>query len=244
MKNILILLAFIFTVNIYGQDDKKTDSSFDFKRIQIGINFSPDYNYRTLKDNDTNSVNSIIIDIRNDQEIAKFGYSTGLNVCYNFTKTIGLETGIHYTEKGFQTKKLDIVGNQPDPSLPNNIKFIYNFFYIDIPLKANIMFGRKRISFFSSIGFITNIFIKETSTSILEFSNGRIEKKTQPSTMLHYNKVNISPSISTGIDFKMNDRMNLKIEPIFRYGVFKIINASITDYLWNVGINITYYYKL
>lgn len=50
--------------------------------------------------------------------------------------------------------------------------------------------------------------------------------------------------ISAGIDYRMNDRMNLRVEPTFRYGVMKITDAPITAYLFNAGLNIGYYVRL
>ena len=88
----------------------------------------------------------------------------------------------------------------------------------------------------------TNIFIKDTQTSVFVNSD-RTYRKTTP-TIFDYNKVNLSPTISVGIDYKINNRMNLRIEPTFRYGVLKIIDAPVTGYLYSGGLNISYYFGL
>ena len=63
-------------------------------------------------------------------------------------------------------------------------------------------------------------------------------------TDFDYNKVNISPSVSAGIDYRINDRHHLRIEPTFRYGVLKIIDEPITGYLYSGGLNIGYYFGI
>jgi hypothetical protein len=242
MKHLTIILLSLTSFICYGQDKTKEAPTTDFKRVQIGINFSPDVCFRTLKNNDGSSSSELVIDNRNERETVKFGYTTGLNVCFKINKFVGMETGIQYSNKGYQTKMQDLISDQPAPSLPNQSKFIYDFHCIDIPVKINFTIGKKKFRFFTSVGVMTNIFIKETQTSILVYSD-RTDEKTSP-TNFNYNKINISPTISVGIDYKINDRMNLRVEPNFRYGVLKIIDTPVTAYLYSGGLNISYYFGL
>ena len=78
---------------------KKTDN-----KILIGYNFSIDNNYRTLKNNDGKAMTDIVIESRNANEIAKFGYTTGFNLLFNCSKNWGFETGIQYSNNGFKQK--------------------------------------------------------------------------------------------------------------------------------------------
>jgi len=242
MKNLTIFLLTLAALSSYGQDKTKETPTADFKRVQIGINVSPDICFRTLKNNDGSSTSDLIVERNNKNETIKVGYTAGLNVCFNIKKFVGLETGIQYSNRGYQTKMRDLVYAQPEPSAPNRVKLIYNFHCIDIPVKANFTIGKKKVRFFTSVGVTTNIFITETQTSVLIYSD-RTDRKTSP-TNIDYNKVNISPTISVGIDFKINSRMNLRVEPTFRYGVLKIIDAPVTGYLYSAGLNIGYYFGL
>ena len=242
MKQLPIYLLVLITLSSKGQNTDKKVSTADFKRVQIGINFSPDICFRLLKNNDGSSTSDIGIKRSNENEIVKFGYTAGLNVCFNIIKFVGIETGIQYSNKGYQTKTIDYTFGQPNPFAPKEGKFIFNFHYIDIPLKVNFTIGKKKVRFFTSVGLTTNIFIKETQTSILKYTD-RTDRITKP-TSYDYNRINISPTISLGIDYKINSRMNLRIEPIFRYGVLKIIDAPVTGYLYNGGLNISYYFGM
>jgi len=242
MKNLTLLLLTLTAFSSYGQDKTKDAPNADFKRVQIGINISPDICFRTLKNNDGSSTSDLVVKLNNENETIKVGYTAGLNVCFNIKKFVGLETGIQYSNKGYQTKFKDLIFGQPDPNAPNKAKLIYNFHCIDIPVKANFTIGKKKVRFFTSVGVTTNIFIKETSTSVLVYSD-RTDRKTNP-TNYDYNRVNISPTISAGIDYKINGRMNLRVEPTFRYGVLKFIDAPVTGYLYSGGLNISYYFGL
>ncbi len=242
MKQLAIFLLALTTFSCFGQDKTKETSAADFKRVQIGINFSPDVCFRTLKNNDGNASSDLVIDQRNERETVKFGYTAGLNVCFKINKFVGTETGIQYANKGYQTKMQDLISELPDPRVPKQSKFIYDFHCIDIPVKVNFTIGKKKVRFFTSVGVTTNIFIKETQKSVWVYSD-RTDKKTSP-TNFDYNKVNISPTVSVGIHYKINDRMNLRVEPTFRYGVLKIIDTPVTAYLYSGGLNISYYVGL
>jgi len=167
-------------------------------------------------------------------------------------KNIGIELGIQFSNKGYQANVENLTfGDLIDPRrgfvyttlLPTKVRFIYNYYYFDIPLKINYIFGKKKIRFITSAGLATNIFIKETLSSIIDYSDGTSEKYSQQSSDEN-NTVNLSPFVSAGIDYKLNERNNLRIEPTFRYGVLKINNYPISDYLWNAGLNISYYFGL
>ncbi|HRN94808.1 MAG TPA: hypothetical protein PL084_08790, partial [Chitinophagales bacterium] len=77
---------------------------------------------------------------------------------------------------------------------------------------------------------------------VLVYSN-HTKRETIPISY-NYKKVNISPLISVGIDYKINSRMNLRVEPTFRYGVLKLMDTPITTYLYSGGLNISYYFGL
>ena len=114
MKQILFFLLTLSFYLVHGQETKRQKGQ---NKIFIGFSFSPDYNYRTLKQNGGSPSAGLVIKSRNDIEIAKFGYTTGLNVCINLSNTLWLETGIQYSNKGYKTKNRDLIWPQPDPGL-------------------------------------------------------------------------------------------------------------------------------
>jgi Outer membrane protein beta-barrel domain len=243
MKRQLLLLMTICTLTAQGQDTLKAKISGGFKKILIGFNISPDYCSRTLKNNDATGTSGLIIDVRDKRETGRMGITAGVNICFNFTKKTGLETGIQYSAKGYQTTKYDLVYGVPDPAAPVRAKFRYNYHYIDIPLKINIIKGNGKLRLIAAAGITTNILLSATQTSILEYSGGKTEKQKKQS-VYDYNKINISPMISLGADYRINGKMYLRAEPTFRYGMLKNINTPVTEHLWSAGLNIGFYCSL
>ena len=131
MKQLLILFTTLTSVTVQGQDKNST------QKILIGFNFSSDYNSRALKNNDGSPSSDFVVKIRNDNEVAKFGFTTGLNICFNFSQLAGFETGVQFSNKGYKTISQDLIYFPPSPSSPTKAKTTYSYQYIGIPLKAN-----------------------------------------------------------------------------------------------------------
>ena len=248
MKVFFLTTSFLLIFGLFAQDKEQESVIVDFNKILIGINFSPDFSYRTLFNNDGNSFNNVIIDSRNERELAKFGYTFGLNFNYNFNKNIGFGTGLLFSNKGYQASFTNLFfgnvnqgfGNTIVSTTPQSLKFYDNFYYLDIPIRGIFSFGKGSFRFITSIGVTTNILIKSTTTSVTEYNDGSTSKTTQ--TAGGYNRVNISPQISIGVEKKIKNRSYIRLEPTFRYGLLNIIEAPITAKLWNAGLNISYYF--
>lgn len=255
MKLQTTFVTMLISLAVFGQDTLNSKTSAEFKRLLFGVNISPDYCYRTLKGDDRSSSIALIIDMQNKNEEPKIGYTAGLNLCYNKSKHLGIELGVQYSNKGYASKKSDLTfGDIIDPrfgfvystnssSPPTKAKYFYNHIYIDIPVRAIFSFGEKRIHFITSIGVATNILLKATTTSVLEYENGDTKQETHDQRY-NFNSLNISPTISVGIDCKISNKINLRVEPTLRYGLLKIIDAPISAYLWSGGLNLTCYYVL
>lgn len=235
-----------FTVSAIAQEDSR--------RLLVGINFSADYCYRTLKVKEEFFNSESVISFRNNIEQPNFGYTTGINVCITGNKNLGIEGGIQFSNKSYGTKKQELIwGDVLDPRYgfvydttiahPTFLSNIYDYYYFDIPIRVIYSLGQKRLRLIASAGLTTNIFLKATNTAILEYENGDIERKTQDDNF-EYNAINLSPTISLGIDYRLSNSFNLRVEPTARYGILKIIDAPLTGYLWNAGLNVSCYYAI
>ena len=211
--------------------------------ILIGINFSPDYSFHSLTNNDGSSSTDAVIKNRNSIEIAKFGFTTGIDLCIDLSQSLAIETGIQFSNKGYKTKALDLLFAQPDPSLPINASFQYSYQYVGIPVKARFTFGKNKLHFISGIGFMTNILIHQNVNVKQGYPGGRKDEKNQSSTS-DYKKIDISPMVSFGLDYTINNKLHLIAEPVFRYGVIKTRDAPVTEHLWSAGFNCGIYYRV
>ncbi|MGI8893874.1 MAG: outer membrane beta-barrel protein [Bacteroidia bacterium] len=251
MKEITLLciLSFILAFNIKAQEN--TEPVKDYK-FSLGLNLSPDIAYRSLEsESSVNWIKSLM----DKSEDPKFGYTGGLNLQYKISQRFAFEGGVQYSNKGYAFKQTELTyGNMVDPryefeyqivdGAPSKIKILNNFHYLDIPLRYILHAGKGKIQFIASAGLTTNILLKVTRTIIVEYEDGKVDRKTETNNHTNYKKIILSPAVSAGINYKISERFNISAEPTFRYGVMKIIDVPITSYLWSGGLNFTFYYSL
>ena len=68
MKRLTTLAVMLISLAASAQDTLKSKTTTGCKHLLFGVNISPDYCYRTLKNNDGSSTASAVIDLRNRNE--------------------------------------------------------------------------------------------------------------------------------------------------------------------------------
>ena len=242
MKQFIILLIVFSSLSAQGK--KKTSSKNN--HFSIGVNFSPDYCYRTLTKNNKSLSHDQWTNAKRIQDSIdrpKFGYTIGINLRLQLHKKVSIETGFQYSEKGYKTIPISTFY---DPNPPFSIVIAtnnINYDYFDLPLKVNFSFLEKRIQIATSAGLIFNV-LRQVSVKINPEPPSTFKTKT---IIDHYdyNKLNISALASVGLKFKLNKRMDLQLEPNFRYGLLNTDSKSFqTNHLWSAGLNLGYYIGL
>jgi hypothetical protein len=230
----LIILFFIVPCYSIAQDSNSSKWS-------IGVNASIDYNYRKLSTANSNPYTDIIIPNRNNIEHPKLGYTTGLAMQYQITPKLALATGVNYSLKGYETKNLSY------RFLDDSSQYVYApayqgfiFKYIDVPLQLRMTTGNKSVQFVYGFGVNINLLLESRFISDFEYGNYH----QNIATTNKYRKLNISPSIYLGVKYTPTAKINIFFEPTLRYQLLKNIDATITERLYNIGLNISTFYRL
>ena len=226
MKKATLFLFILISVFTYAQDTTQTKTK-KTKHFFVGVNFSPDLCSAILK--------KPVFDNIGLKAIPKYGFTSGINVCAVITKHISINFGVQYSKKETRVTSNLTFGDMVD----RRRGFIYSsssirsFFasntynYLDFPLMANFIFAKKKTHFISSVGLTTNVLLDASDGFYIGGNNSRI---------------NISPTISCGIDYKVSNKAFFRIEPTLRYGLLKVSDGGFASvYLWNVGINLSWY---
>ncbi|MCW3126080.1 MAG: hypothetical protein JWO03_1738 [Bacteroidetes bacterium] len=247
MRTFLLLCALVSSPLIYASQDVVAPV-IKRHRLFIGISVSPDLCYRTLS---YPSSYTNYEAYRN--EIPKCGVTAGVQLIYAFPKLIELQAGILYSDKGYQTPiGTDWASGNGHPGIFRQ-KWVYDFHYLDIPLRVNFLAGKKKIRFCGGIGLTTNIFLTETSVYTEHYENGDLITKRHYT--LKNKPVDLSPLVSAGIDCRIRDRSHIRIEPTFTHNILNTAdsivwpfsdkrNPSVKEYYWSVGLNLSYYFGL
>lgn len=254
MKLLILLIALLWTKIAIGQESQEVIIESDFKKWYLGVNISPDYCFRSLHVCDENATNESAKAFRNSIETQKFGHTTGIDLNIYVRRKLGIGLGVEYSNKGYSAKMSDLIfGTLIDPrsgfigsntyEVLKEVRINYNYHYLDFPIKVFYIYGNRKIRFISSAGIALNFLLEENSIIIKEYEDGSQDKNSSI-TNNDNNRLNISPFLSAGIDWKLKNKNRLRIEPAYRYGALGINDDPVASYLWSAGLNVSFYFGL
>jgi hypothetical protein len=225
MKKIISILFLLLMLNLSSQEkDSITYSKFD-----VGFTYSPDYSYRVLK---TEATNSWIKDAYDTLEVPKYGYTVGLHIVYHVNKNLFVSSGVLFADRGEKTKEYTL---QPVNNYTNH------YYYLDIPLKANYYLINKKLKLFLTAGAFASVYINSKTTTDVGNSTGKNENVyTKPDV----SKLNFAFVGGLGIDCPVTDRWYFKLEPNYRRSFTPIANTPIKKYFYSFGVNLGFFCKL
>jgi hypothetical protein len=237
-KNLLLSFLLLLQFSLFAQEDKSE------RKWEIGIHFSPDYVYRSLKVHKEQEVSSFIVRTRDSLEIADLGFTTGFSFRYKLSQRFHLETGLYHARKGYQSIWIDSLKPLvPDPAIPEKFKTKEQFHYIELPLKAYfIAFQKERFEAFIASAFSAGHLINYNHTVYYQFPDR--DENIQFATNYQFKNFNFSYWLSAGFTYFVSKRFRVQFEPFFRKSINSIIDAPIHGRLWSVGLNSGLYFAL
>ena len=247
MKTTYVIFFCLLIHILHAEQTKPIKSATANKKLFVGINFSPGVAFRTLRQTVHSYEEDMVYRTDNNLDRPMFGFDAGLNLNYLFTKNVGVETGLEYSQMGFQSKWYPISFAQPTVNGSDfNFKYIDQFHYILVPIKTKISAGKGKLKFVGGAGFLFDFLIGTTSKgTLISYSNGANINSINNSfpAKSAYNVFSMSGTLSAGLDYKINDLMGIRVEPLFSHQFIKL-NASgpIYHYLWSAGVNMAYYF--
>jgi hypothetical protein len=237
---LLFCLILVYPFVLFSQDkaDTPLPDSAPSGKFKIGLSFSPNVSFRNLTAEESFKQ---LKEIRDAYEIPTFGFTSGIQCLYSFHPQWSVQIGATFTKAGYQSKYETVKVNQPDPMTPLKMKYRYEYHYLDLPLKLNYTFGRHKLKFFGSAGFCFHYFLEENYISTIVYADSTTER-IQP-TADTYRKLYGSILVSAGVDWQLHPQFNVRLEPIFRYGVISINETPVRGYLWSAGLDCSVFYR-
>ena len=233
----LALAALLGTVLLPAQDETTS------KKWHFGLFASPDFSFRSLAGNTGTSAQ--IAGTRNGFELPKIAFTAGGEVLYRHAEKWSFTGGLQLSIKGDATEVITLVYVSPQgpvpppPGEPTTAQFFYNSRYIDLPLRADYYFSRKKIAPFITAGISTNIFINERVVSHTGYADGR-KGKSANVAQNGYHRVNPQVQLGGGIDVTLPTGM-LRVLPLARMSVLPVNSGSVDGYFYSVGLGVNYF---
>lgn len=257
-KHFLFVVFILINLHVHASDTLSPSKIADFDRWSIGINLSPDYCFRTLINTSGSPYADMVIDSRNGYEQFKIGFSAGVVANYRISEKAFFEFGVSYSDKGYSSKKMELTfGDAIDPrygftyptSSTSNlsgqlaVKFYYNHIYLDVPVRVLFAFGQKKTRLVTGIGVTSGFLLKSTQNIVFDSGDGSNSVSTYDQYET-FNNFNLFSEVSIGVERQFGKKVTLRVQPVFKYGILKIIDAHVSAHLWSGGLNFGCYYHL
>lgn len=239
-KPIIIIFLIAMSVSAVAQNNSTNQQ----KSFVFGFSFSPDYTYRTLK---TDIDDMGFIDMRDELESARFGFTTGLSVKYILNHRWVLESGLQYADRGdkIETEDTDYIFPEDgsDPFVPEKSKSINHYYYLGVPLKANFYLVNKNVKVFLSAGLSFDFFSGSKVKQVYTYE-GETIKSSYSEENVDFNGINYVGLAGFGVEYAINNKLELRLEPIVRYSFSSLTTyTDIKTYLYSAGINFAVYFR-
>lgn len=207
MKVINITLLFLI---LCFSATAKDSTTVEFKRFAFGIHASPDYC-------SSNNRSPII------------AYSFGEDISFYINKKFAVSLGINFSQKGYsvQLNTYNSFGSQYAYSIR------HNFNYLEIPLKANFLFGEKKVQLLMSAGLTSAFLLFEQPVYL---GSGSAYSRSAPN--YNFTPFNLFVNGGLGANFILGKKVSLRVIPTFNYGMIATSGIPAPERLWSAGLNV------
>jgi len=194
--SLIIVLLLISFFDIFSQSD-----------FYIGANASYLLNSRIITENNS----TLFKEYRNANETFSTGFNIGVNWQYNFIDNFSIETGINYSQKGYEVKEKMLIDPCFYPVTCGYESEIhrYTYDYLRVPIHF-IYRTKKDLNYSISLGASAILPLSSDVEWVLveEFGTKSNYIKTRD-----LRKFNFTVDFSFGVGYMVTERINIIIRP-------------------------------
>jgi hypothetical protein len=234
MKKSIVFICLVFPFVLIGQ-------------IQSSISglAGMDYTYRLLRNSSTTPIVKDIFTDRQKEESGTFNYRIGINYNRRLSEKLWLETGLRLSSIGYNGPRRTglIWGSElnpttgvftPDPTLPHQIQFNYDYIFLEIPVGIRYLLASKnKWKPYFIIGLSPNVYLTTRTHTITDIYN---KKDFYASSEIK--KITFSANIGFGFDYNLSEKYQIFAQPSFRYHFTNLSDGPIKEYLYNAGVEL------
>ncbi len=243
----LLSLTEEVAANVEDDEDEKDKEKID--RWSVSPSFAPVY-FNTL-----GSGSSIHSQFNNNSKTGDVNVSYGVSTSYAINNRLSVRAGINKVTLGYSTNDVVVYNNiqtVPDNPLLRNIAFNeqaqdvsfisvseFNFAqvpgvisdrinasidqklgFLEIPLELQYRISNKKLGV-NLIGGVSALFLSDNE--IYSVQDG---KSTLLGKATNVNSTSYSANFGLGLDYKVSQKINLNLEPVFKYQINTFNNTS------------------
>jgi hypothetical protein len=229
-KNILLL---ILPLHVFSSEGDSIRSD----KFQLGLLYSPELSYRTLK---ADAEYAWLKEAQDRMDIPRYGFSAGVYFGYRLSTRLALEIQALYSDKGSKIKENFMENHHLQDyweKVPYQNHMIYHYNYLDIPVKLNYCLTSGKVKFYLAAGMSLNAFLNQKKKTYILYEDGS-SKTFRTASTRGLEKMNFAILAGFGIGYQLSEGYQFKFEPVFKHSINSIVNAPVRNYLCSAGMQI------
>ena len=235
MKNLSILIVLLSIMSIgSAQQDSVANAKWSYEVL-----VSPNISYRILSNSGNEEWH---IKRRNETEIPRYGVSLKFGIMRSFGNRLKVSSGLNYSFIGFKTKATELSWATTTDEYATEIKSSSRYAYMGIPIMAYYLLkDSEKLTTELILGASINQFRYKNVISSIK-TNDKWSKA--PNKGFRYESANLTGSVGFGSNYKVNDKLFLKINLLFNQS-FTATNklSSTKEYLNFLDLSIGFNYS-
>lgn len=213
------------------------------KKIAVGISLAPECSFRRIEMVYQTIYTLSDYEYRIRSEVPSFSYTAGASLTYFIKKHLSVSMGVNFSQKGFSTERIEVITvDYPEGGL-GKVKIRYNYNYIEIPVKAQYLVGKKKARLVMECGLSPAFLLYKQAIKRYEYYNGEKRREKDKPNYIN-NTFNLFLNIGAGADIVLRENLSLRILPSFNYGLMRTGTVRITEHLWNSGLTVSGFLRL
>jgi hypothetical protein len=252
MKTPRLLHAFLLLISFSLTAQDTLNDTFEEPVFRPGGEFyaggfiSPDLSWSSIPRQNTGS--PVIKNYSSNYDLLKFSVTVGLEGMYQINQHLALTLGLQYSGKGGKTDEI-LYESTGVTGEPVSMYYVYDYRYIDIPLRLDVYLNRRKVSPFITAGISTNIFINQRTNVFAIDANDKAMESSSSNTS---GFAAVCPQLQAGIglDIALN-RSRLRVFPIYRLnlsdtplsGTYAYSTGTVNGKLYSMGLGISYFIR-
>lgn len=205
MKNLKLTILLLLTTRYLIAQETKDD------KFTFGLNVYPNLSVGIITNN--GSVPSSVENAYKGYETWKPSISSNIFVEYKIGEKSKLCFGLGYQNTGEKTHLLDLTFAQPEPDLPTQARFIYNYHNLELPLYYKRNFA-KRLYLVAGTSLIFNLV--NTTTSEIYYGDGSKKRNSSVDESTSFRQINLTANLGFGMNYFSNEKITLYLHPFFQ----------------------------
>jgi len=223
----------------FDNTEKKEETTRS-KRWALGGNFSPDYTLasqvpiQNSTDISARTGSRAFLDPAAAEQTPTemvTAYTTGLNLGYNVSERIGVQSGIFYQNRSSTTAgALDATGKI------ETLNSEFNLSMVEVPVLVKLdVIEKEKFSYYVSSGVSANLLWGYDNT--LSNQEGQVAARLVSPEERKFDPAQGNLLLRTGVQYKVLDKLSLNLEPGLRYGIVSNRFAFAGDHPMQFSLN-------